>query len=69
MTLFNFMQKGLADRRPSPGYSYAVAKPGSFRITFSVQPRELVLALSRIERVCGLDERAEDIARDTQFRV
>ncbi|GAA5960855.1 hypothetical protein JCM3765_000844 [Sporobolomyces pararoseus] len=52
-----------------PGFSYAVTKPGYFRMTFSISPRELVLALSRIERVCGLKAEAARLSKGTQYSV
>ncbi|GAA6019099.1 hypothetical protein JCM11491_002846 [Sporobolomyces phaffii] len=52
-----------------PGFSYAVSRAGFFRVTFSLRPRELVLALSRIESVCHLDRRVEQLAAERQFLV
>ncbi|GAA5873886.1 hypothetical protein JCM16303_002622 [Sporobolomyces ruberrimus] len=49
------------------GFSYAVTRPGYFRMTFSIRPRELVLALTRIERVCELDELVVKMAEGSQF--
>ncbi|GAA5907497.1 uncharacterized protein JCM6883_001224 [Sporobolomyces salmoneus] len=55
------------DEPTIPGYSYCVSRPGWFRMTFSIQPRELVLALSRIEKVCELDERVLEMSQQSQF--
>lgn len=49
------------------GFSYAVTKPGSFRMTFSIRPHELVLALQRIEKVCELEKRVDRLAEQEQF--
>ncbi|GAA5933492.1 uncharacterized protein JCM15063_001326 [Sporobolomyces koalae] len=50
-----------------PGFSYAVTKPGYYRISFSIQPRELTIALTRIETVCQLPSTANQLALDHDY--
>ncbi|BGP33386.1 hypothetical protein JCM10296v2_005186 [Rhodotorula toruloides] len=47
-----------------PGFSYACPEPGFFRLTFSIRRMELEVALERIERVCGLPERAVELSKE-----
>jgi len=44
-----------------PGFSYAVDEPGFFRMTFSLRRHELVLALERLETLCGLPAKAREL--------
>ncbi|GAA6039808.1 hypothetical protein NBRC10512_000769 [Rhodotorula toruloides] len=47
-----------------PGFSYACPEPGFFRLTFSIRRMELEVALGRIERVCGLPEKAAELSKE-----
>ncbi|GAA5879677.1 hypothetical protein JCM3774_002405 [Rhodotorula dairenensis] len=46
-----------------PGFSYACAEPGFFRVTFCIRRQELEVALERIETVCKLPRKALEISR------
>lgn len=52
-------------RLPLTGSGYATSTGyGFFRVTFSIQPRQLVLALERIEKIAGLPSIVKDISAE-----
>ncbi|GAA6063704.1 hypothetical protein JCM10212_004431 [Sporobolomyces blumeae] len=50
-----------------PGFSYAVTHAGFFRISFSIRPHELCLALRRIEQVCRLASTVDRVKAEKEF--
>jgi hypothetical protein len=63
--LFSFSNFSSPRRRTPVGSGYASTTGyGFFRITFSIQPRQFVLALERIEKFAGLGAVVEGMKRE-----
>ncbi|GAA5906199.1 hypothetical protein JCM6882_006074 [Rhodosporidiobolus microsporus] len=47
-----------------PGFSYEVSPYGFFRITFCIRRDELEVALTRVEKMCGLPTKALELSKE-----